>query len=218
MAESVAHEVVGSGVEIDRLPNPIEQAALRRIERAEAGSQGPLRVAYLAGTDRVHKGFDLLPAILEAADGHDLEWLIVSVEAKQPLAWTRLREVVAGLKGSRVRVQGRSSRVEDLYAATDVVLIPSRQESFCRVAAEAMAAGAAVVSSDLPAIREVCGEVAFYFPVGDTHGAAAHLRCLAASRDLVARAVVEGRRRAERFTPDKVLEQAARLLARARAG
>jgi glycosyltransferase involved in cell wall biosynthesis len=217
MAAGVARQVVGTAVEIELLPNPIEQVALRRIERPDDGPSGPLRVAYLAGTDRVYKGFDLLPAILEAADGAGLEWLIVAVEAKQPQAWDRLREAADALTASRVTLRGRSSRMEELYAATDVVLIPSRQESFCRVAAEAMAAGAAVVSSGLPAIREVCGDVAFFFPVEDVAGAAAHLRHLAASRDRVARAAREGRLQAERFTPTEIVARAAALLARATA-
>jgi glycosyltransferase involved in cell wall biosynthesis len=107
--------------------------------------------------------------------------------------------------------------MEELYAATDVVLIPSRQESFCRVAAEAMAAGAAVVSSGLPAIREVCGDVAFFFAVEDVAGAAAHLRQLALSPERVARAARDGRLQAERFTPKEIVARAAALLARATA-
>lgn len=215
VAAAVAREVVGAEAVVEPLPNPIEQDSLRAIDRPAGGPPGPLRVAYLAGTDRAYKGFDLLPEIVRAADGYGLEWLIVAVENKQPAAWRLLRTVIAGLETGRVTVRGRSSRVEELYAISDVVLIPSRQESFCRVAAEAMAAGAAVVSTNLPAVREVCGDAAFFFPAEDTAAAAAHLRRLVASPVRVAEAARRGRRRAERFTPSEIVERAQALLSAA---
>jgi glycosyltransferase involved in cell wall biosynthesis len=212
VAAAVGRQVFGKGVEIAVLPNPIEQVGAASADRR--GIDEPrLRVAYVAGTDRRYKGFDLLPDIVAAADGCPLDWLIVAAEATQPDAWRRLREVIERLTTSTVTIRGRTERVEELYGWTDVVLIPSRQESFCRVAAEGMARGAAVVTARLPAVEEVCGDVAFYFPPEDTVAAAAVLRRLAGSRHLLAGVGERGVRRAERFAPQEVVERLEALLA-----
>jgi glycosyltransferase involved in cell wall biosynthesis len=212
VAAAVGRQVFGRSAEIAVVPNPIAQAGAASADHR--GVDEPrLRVAYVAGTDRRYKGFDLLPDIVAAADGCPLDWLIVAAEATQPEAWRRLREVIPRLTTSTVTLRGRTERVEELYEWTDVVLIPSRQESFCRVAAEGMAYGAVVVSARLPAIEEVCGDVAFYFPPEDTAAASAVLRRLAGSRHLLAGVGERGVRRAERFAPRAVVERLEALLA-----
>jgi len=54
-----------------------------------------------------------------------------------------------------------------LYAAAAAVVIPSRLEGFGLPLAEAMAAGAPVIASDIPVFREVGGEAPIYFPPDD---------------------------------------------------
>ena len=214
VAAAVGREVFGAGAEVGELPNPIEQTALRAIQR-EARVDGRLRVAYVAGTDRIYKGFDLLPDIVTAAGDGDIDWLVVAAEAKQPEAWRRLREVGSDLGDSTLTLCGRSKQVERFYEWADVVLIPSRQESFCRVAAEAMAAGCGVVASRLPAIEEVCGDVAWFFEPEAAASAGGLLRRLAGAPGEVAEAGRRGRRRAMRFATGGVVSQAQALLATA---
>src|SRR5271166_2567786 len=48
-----------------------------------------------------------------------------------------------------------------------VVLMPSEAEGFGLPVIEALACGAAVVASDIPALREAGGPAAVYAPVGD---------------------------------------------------
>jgi len=58
--------------------------------------------------------------------------------------------------------------VAELFAWAEVVVVPSRwAEAFGLVAAEAMAAGAAVVVSDAGALPEVVGDAGRVFPAGD---------------------------------------------------
>ena len=54
-----------------------------------------------------------------------------------------------------------------LYRAAALVLLPSEAEGFGLPVIEALACGAAVVASDLPALREVGGPAAVYCPIGD---------------------------------------------------
>jgi glycosyltransferase involved in cell wall biosynthesis len=50
-----------------------------------------------------------------------------------------------------------------LYRECSLVAIPSREEGYCLPAAEAIAAGARIVCSDIPILREVCGANCEYF-------------------------------------------------------
>lgn len=60
-----------------------------------------------------------------------------------------------GLQGIVV-FAGFSEQMSELYAAADIVLMPSRgSESFGLVAAEAMLAGRVLIASDIPGLREV---------------------------------------------------------------
>lgn len=213
VAAGVGRSVFGPEPTIRLVPNPIDPRLPPPEVPAAAAPRRRLRVAYLAGTDRWYKGFDLLPEILEASDGCAIDWLIVAVEATQPKAWRRLRAVMERLETATVTLRGRTDRVQDLYAWTDVVLIPSRQESFCRVAAEALAAGVGVVAARLPAIEEVCGEVALFFTPEDCRGAAEVLRELALSPATIERSRELGRRRAERFATGAVVAELEAALA-----
>jgi glycosyltransferase involved in cell wall biosynthesis len=50
-----------------------------------------------------------------------------------------------------------------LYRECSLVAVPSREEGYCLPAAEAIAAGARIVCSDIPVLREVCGPHCGYF-------------------------------------------------------
>src|SRR5215813_11523501 len=80
------------------------------------------------------------------------------------------REMVSnlGIATSLVKL-GRLSRAElaGLYARAQLVLIPSEREGFGLPLLEALAAGAVVVASDIPALREVGGDAAIFCPVAD---------------------------------------------------
>ena len=54
-----------------------------------------------------------------------------------------------------------------LYRQAALVVQPSEAEGFGLPVAEALAAGAVVVASDIPSLREVGGDAAIYCPVGD---------------------------------------------------
>jgi glycosyltransferase involved in cell wall biosynthesis len=87
----------------------------------------------------------------------------------------------------------------ELYARAAVVALPSRLEGFGIAALEALAAGAPLAASDIPAYVEVAGDATELFPCGDTAACAAALRrALAHGPDHAAR----GREVAARFSWD----------------
>lgn len=51
---------------------------------------------------------------------------------------------------------------EEVYAKSDIVLMPSKYESFGRVAVEAMCSGIPVICHDTPGLREACGDAGIF--------------------------------------------------------
>lgn len=67
----------------------------------------------------------------------------------------------------RVRFLGRREDVPELLAVADILVVPSRWEGFGLAAAEGLAAGVAVVASDVDGLREVVGDAGLLVPPGD---------------------------------------------------
>jgi N-acetyl-alpha-D-glucosaminyl L-malate synthase BshA len=93
--------------------------------------------------------------------------LLVGDGPERPMAEELARELKIC---DEVRFVGKQNDMEEIFAVTDLFLLPSEYESFGLAALEAMAAGAAVVSSNaggLPEVIEqgICGYMA---NVGDT--------------------------------------------------
>lgn len=187
--------------EVRIVPNPIDPSDIVAPGRARAGK---LTIGFL-GSDAPYKGFHMLPDVLEGLMQEEVEWLIFSNE-RSPLsgdAWRRLRV----LPPSYVSFPGKISNVSEAYAQLDLVFMPSLDESFGRVAAEAMLNGLPVVASDLVPVRTLLadGEAGRLFPPGDVTEAVRCIRGLlmdpAARRQLGER----GRELAERLEPSGVV-------------
>jgi glycosyltransferase involved in cell wall biosynthesis len=113
------------------------------------------------------------------------------------------REVAEADLGERVVFTGALPQVETLsrIANLDVLLVPSLttpswKEQFGRVAAQAMAAGTAVVASDSGSLREVVGDGGVLVPEGDVGAFANQLRELLLDESRAAAIGERGRRRA----------------------
>ena len=73
-----------------------------------------------------------------------------------------------GIRESFVQMAGLSrAELASLYAASRLVLIPSETEGFGLPMLEALACGASVLASDIPALREVGGNAVTFAPVAD---------------------------------------------------
>jgi glycosyltransferase involved in cell wall biosynthesis len=120
----------------------------------------------------------------------------------------RVRAEAAGdpVLRDRVRFLGWESHPERLLAASEVVVVPSRFESFGMVPVEAMAAEVPVVSTDAggPAETIVDGETGFLVPPGRPREIAARVLTLLGDPELRGRMGRAGRARVEaRFSLDR---------------
>ncbi len=183
------------------MPNPVDPTTT--LAHRTKGV-GPLRIAFL-GAPSVRKGFDLLPAVARGLDPARARLLVFArpyPNAPREIdgVWEELRR----LGPARVEIPGRCDDVRDALSWCDVVLCPSRQESFCRVAAEAMLNGMPVVAADLPAVREVVGdEAGILVPAGQSVPINDAVQRLL-DDNLRQRLGEAGRRRATRFAPELV--------------
>ncbi|MDH5380085.1 MAG: glycosyltransferase, partial [Cyclobacteriaceae bacterium] len=113
-----------------------------------------------------------------------------------------------GLNG-QVKLLGHRTDVEQLLAAADVFVFPSRFEGLPGALIEAAAAGLPIIASDIPNNREVAGENknALFFPVNDHQVLSACIEKMATDPDLRSKFAKESLRIFnERFTLEKVHE------------
>lgn len=187
--------VVENGVE------PTRPTRTRAAVRASLDVPPDAPVALAAGRFTPQKGYDLLieaarrlpdPAlVLIAGDGPGLE------DARAAVART----------GAPVRLLGRRDDLPDLLAAADLLVIPSRFEGLPLVVLEAMAAGRAVLGTDVAGTRDAVahGETGWLVPPEDPAVLGEALAHWLPDAQALARAGAAGRRRwAARFTAERM--------------
>ena len=128
-------------------------------QRPARAPDGPF--ALVVGAGRAHKGLDTLAAV----------WRGFAGRAPLPLVWAGAGDARllsrAGATGVHALGHVSPGELEWLYRHATLVLVPSRYEGFGLPLLEAMARGAAVIASDIPALRETGDGVARFVPAGD---------------------------------------------------
>ena len=149
-------------------------------------------IVTTASADVPIKGLDvLIDALARVAAARPKARLHIVGQLRDGPAKRRL--AAHGLS-QRVSTSSDLTRAEvaDLYRRAHIVACPARFEGFGFPAAEAMACGAAVVSSDGGALPEVVGDAGLVSPAGDAEAMAANLaRLLDAPAEASARARTE---------------------------
>jgi glycosyltransferase involved in cell wall biosynthesis len=171
-----------------RVGRLLERHAARRAAVTLAASEDLARRALAAGGRDVRYGpvaAPLLPAgrrdpglghplVLAVGRLHEQKGYDVLIEALPMLGEAVV--AVAGdgplraeleLLAPQVRWLGRRTDVADLYAAADVVVLPSRWEARSLTAQEALLAGRPLVASDVGGIAPLVGDGAVLVPAGD---------------------------------------------------
>lgn len=194
-----AHDLVG-----DVVPNPIDMAEYA-VERN--GVERPVRIGFVGGRSP-RKGLHLLIDIALRLRDEPVTWTIYGLKPDQPNRY--IQECVARVESSGLADRfvwgGRFRRPIDAYANVDILLIPSLQESFCRVAVEGMAAGLPIVASRVAGLAEVVWEdvSGLLFDPREPDDAAAHLRRLLHDTTLRDRMREDAVRAASRFDVGRV--------------
>lgn len=199
--------------EYELTPNGIDVDSFARATPERVSSKPT--ILFLNRIER-RKGLAVLLRAVARLD--DVEATLV-VAGTGP-AERRMRRL-AGSLGVEATWLGRvhHDRVPAIYAGADIYCAPALGgESFGIVLLEAMAAGAPVACSDLPAFQAVAGDAAWITRAGDADALAVGLRRLltdpATRADLAAR----GRNRAAEFSWARLVEPVEALYRRAVAG
>jgi glycosyltransferase involved in cell wall biosynthesis len=122
-----------------------------------------LHVGSCIARKRIDLLFDVVATV--RATVPELQLVKVGGEwtADQRAQFTRL-----GLAAAITHVHGLTrAELAEVYRRAPIVMIPSAAEGFGLPVIEALACGAAVVASDIPALREAGGPAALYAPVGE---------------------------------------------------
>ncbi|OIR45542.1 glycosyltransferase family 4 protein [Corynebacterium sp. NML130628] len=189
------------GVDPIVIPNGVDTrkfVAARRV--AEENSEEPVQIAFLGRIDEPRKGLSLLLEAFANLKGHAELTVIGGGEP----------QAIPG-----VHFVGRVSEEEKarLLGAADIFVAPNTGgESFGIVLVEAMAAGCAVVASDLEAFSLVCDAEApdpagILFPSGDVVELTKALQALVDDPDARLKLGKRGQRRAEQYDWSTVTAQ-----------
>jgi glycosyltransferase involved in cell wall biosynthesis len=189
-------EVIYNSVDIGRF-NPGK--AVRAAARAEIGlAEDDIVVASVGRITEDKGGLDLLYAFSEAAARYPRLRLVFAGDG--PFQGT-LQKCAAGLPLlGRVNFTGYRDDVERVYAAADIVAVPTRGlESFGMVVIEAMAMERPVIASNVGGIPEIIthGANGLLFTPTDRAGLCARICELAGDRALASRLGRAGRKTVE---------------------
>ncbi|MCL6581647.1 MAG: N-acetyl-alpha-D-glucosaminyl L-malate synthase BshA [Firmicutes bacterium] len=189
-------------------------APLRRF----VGDRSEVVVAHISNF-RPIKRPDVVVKVFAAASAGVRSRLVLIGEGPE---LPRVRELAMRLGvAQQVVCLGRQERVEELLAACDLFILPSRLEAFGLAALEAMAAGVPVVATRVGGLPEVVGEgeAGLLYEPDDLEGMAEGLRRLMTDTGLRLDFSRRARDRAFRlFSTDRIIPQYEALYERLCAG
>jgi glycosyltransferase involved in cell wall biosynthesis len=171
----------------------------------------PAQPPYALSVGTVEERKDLVTAVRALAALPMLR--LISVGPHTSYA-ERVRQIAAeaGI-ADRIELRGfvDETTLRALYAGTSALVFPSRYEGFGLPPLQALAAGVPVVAADIPVLREVLGDCAFFAPAGDAQGFAEHLRSVLAGGAGVREVVDRGRLHARAYAWAAVAERTVHL-------
>jgi UDP-glucose:(heptosyl)LPS alpha-1,3-glucosyltransferase len=135
--------VIPNGVDVRRFHPRLREERRAEVRRRYTLGEEEFLVLFL-GTGFRRKGLDTAIAAVAAIPGTQRVRLLVGGRGDVQ-EWRRLARRLKAL--DRVLFLGPVDRPEDLYAASDVLVLPTRYDPFPNVVLEAMACGLPVVTT-----------------------------------------------------------------------
>lgn len=158
---------------------------------------------FLPASVERHKRIEVLIRSLQHVEDPRLEAWIAGTEALDPPYASELRRLAERLGvASRVRFLGPVPYREILryYRGALALAFTSHLETFGQPMLEAMLAGTPIIAADIPAFREIGGDIALYFPPDDEVALARAAERVRRERDAAKERVARGRTRAAEFS------------------
>ena len=150
-----AIQVIYNGVDLDRFSPGLRERCGAEVRR-RVGRDAADLVLLFVGSGFERKGLDCLVRGVAAAEAADpalrRAWVLVAGKGN-PKPYRRLART-RGL-GERVIFLGACEHVESLYAACDVLVLPTRYDPFANTCLEAMASGVPVLTTRFNGAAEV---------------------------------------------------------------
>jgi glycosyltransferase involved in cell wall biosynthesis len=174
-------------------------------------NHAPMRpFIFSFGQTQKYKNLDLLIALSKQVDTLGLDIFIAGDVSEAAI------RASTNLQLRNVRFLGRVTDAElaDLYANALCLVFPSRMEGFGLPVVEAMALGCPVVSSNIPALVEVCGDAAMLVHPDDTQGWLTAIQALHLDPQLHKRMTTRGLERARQFSWRVIAEIYLKLMAK----
>lgn len=200
------------GSDAVEIPNGIDCASFENAQPLEGFPREGHSILFLGRYDEPRKGIDILmralPTVVEQFP--DLQVIIVGGGNERALRRRAgdLADHLVFLGQVDDETKARALRSADVYCAPNL-----GGESFGIVLVEAMAAGAAVIASDLNAFRRVLddGRAGMLVPTGSPEDLARGVIELLSDDAARAELVAAGRRRAARYDWSRVAEEIMRV-------
>jgi glycosyltransferase involved in cell wall biosynthesis len=201
-------------VPIEVVPNGVDTA---RIKPSPPTPHKPVRLVF-AGRFNPQKNLMFLMDLLRASA--DLDWEM-NLVGDGPLMELLKTTAHRGGLAQRVHFHGWVSpdQVESIFSRSDILVMPSLSEGLPVAGVRALAAGLAILGSDIDGITELVqqGVNGHLCPVGDAEAFATALRTMLSGEDQLARMKAQSRKWAEKFDLQAVARKMEKILAQAAA-
>lgn len=223
IADPAKLRFLGNGIDVDRFAPANASPERRASLRAALGIPSEHLVVGMVGRLVREKGY---PELLAAAPLILCErpaTTFIAIGGQEPTKADGIAPddpAITGL-GTSLRLLGHREDMEDLYAAMDVLVLPSHREGFPRAPMEAAASGMPVVVTNVRGCRDtvIDGETGLLVPVRDPGALASAVLRLLRDDGMRGRMGNAGRRLAEeRFDQRQVFRRVAETYASLEAG
>ena len=206
-ARDTVEEHLGSTAVI--VPNGVDVSSYAEADPLPPDPAGRARVVFLGRIDEPRKG---LATLLKAVEVLASQGIKPQVLVAGPGDLDDVIKDLAPAIDDQVELLGAvtEEHKRSLLRSADVFVAPNLGgESFGIILVEAMAAGAAVLASDLESFAQVLqdGDAGWLFPAGDAEALAVELKALLEDPGLRASLAGRGRKRAEDYDWPGITEQ-----------